>query len=43
VGSVIGLGPATRELLESPANASVTHLRVGKHGTVVVDYNLGGV
>jgi broad specificity phosphatase PhoE len=43
VGSVIGLGLAARELLEGPTNASVTHLRVGKHGTVVVDYNLGGV
>jgi broad specificity phosphatase PhoE len=43
VGSVIGLGPATRVLLEGPVNASVTHLRVGERGTSVVDYNLGGV
>jgi len=43
VGLVIGLGPAARELLEGPGNASVTHLRVGKQGTVVVDYNLGVV
>ncbi|HSQ36546.1 MAG TPA: histidine phosphatase family protein [Acidimicrobiia bacterium] len=43
VGSVIGLGPETRVLLDGPANASVTHLRVGERGTVVVDYNLGGV
>ncbi len=42
VGSVIGLGPATRVLFDGPVNASVTHLRVGERGTAVVDYNLGG-
>jgi probable phosphoglycerate mutase len=41
VGSVIGLGMEVRELLEGPDNASVTHLRMGRRGTVVVDYNLG--
>lgn len=42
VGSVIGLGPATRVLFDGPVNASVTHVRVGERGTAVVDYNLGG-
>jgi broad specificity phosphatase PhoE len=41
VGSVVGLGPATPDRLEGPGNASVSHLRVGPAGTVVVDYNLG--
>ena len=40
VGSVIGLGLEVRELFEGPGNTSVTHLRVGRHGTAVVDYNL---
>lgn len=40
VGSVIGLGLEVRELLEGPANTSVSHLRVGRHGTALVDYNL---
>jgi broad specificity phosphatase PhoE len=43
VGAVIGLGLEVRELFEGPANASVTHLRLGKHGTAVADYNLGVV
>ena len=43
VGAVIGLGLEVRDLFEGPANASVTHLRVGRHGTAVVDYNLGVV
>jgi broad specificity phosphatase PhoE len=43
VGAVIGLGLEVRDLFEGPANASVTHLRVGRHGTAVVDYNLGAV
>jgi broad specificity phosphatase PhoE len=43
VGAVIGLGLEVRDLFEGPDNASVTHLRVGRHGTAVVDYNLGAV
>jgi len=43
VGAVIGLGLEVRDLFEGPANASVTHLRLGRHGTAVVDYNLGVV
>lgn len=42
VGAVVGLGIEARELLEGPGNASVTHLRLGKHGPTIVDYNLGG-
>ncbi len=41
VGSVIGLGLEVRDLLEGPVNTSVTHLRMGRPGPVVVDYNLG--
>lgn len=43
VGAVIGLGLELRDLFEGPENASVTHLRVGRHGPAVVDYNLGVV
>ena len=43
MGAVIGLGLEVRDLFEGPGNASVTHLRVGRHGTAVVDYNLGVV
>jgi len=43
LGAVIGLGLEVRDLFEGPGNASVTHLRVGRHGTAVVDYNLGVV
>ena len=43
LGAVIGLGLEVRDLFEGPDNASVTHLRVGRHGTAVVDYNLGVV
>ncbi|MBN2113566.1 MAG: histidine phosphatase family protein [Acidimicrobiia bacterium] len=41
VGGILGLGAAARDLLESPGNASVTHLRVGPEGIVVIDYNTG--
>ena len=43
VGGILGLGAAARDLLESPANTSVTHLRVGPEGIVVIDYNAGVV
>ena len=43
VGGILGLGAAARDLLESPGNASVTHLRVGRRGIVVADYNSGVV
>lgn len=43
VGGILGLGAAARDLLESPANTSVTHLRVGPAGIVVADYNAGVV
>ena len=43
VGSILGLGAAARDLLESPANTSVTHLQVGPAGIVVADYNAGVV
>jgi broad specificity phosphatase PhoE len=41
VGGILGLGAAARDLLESPGNTSVTHLRVGEAGVVVADYNTG--
>lgn len=43
VGGILGLGAAARDLLESPGNTSVTHLRVGKGSIVVADYNTGVV
>ncbi len=43
VGGILGLGVAARDLLESPGNVSVTHLRVGAKGIVVADYNTGVV
>jgi len=43
VGGILGLGAAARDLLESPDNTSVTHLRVGPAGIVVADYNAGVV
>ena len=43
MGAVIGVGLEVCDLFEGPGNASVTHLRVGRHGTAVVDYNLGVV
>jgi broad specificity phosphatase PhoE len=43
VGSVVGLGLDAREILEGPANISVTHLRVRPEGALLVDYNLGVV
>jgi broad specificity phosphatase PhoE len=43
VGGILGLGAAARDLLESPGNTSVTHLRVGQRGIVVADYNTGVV
>jgi len=43
VGGILGLGVAARDLLESPGNTSVTHLRVGKRSLVVADYNAGVV
>ena len=43
VGGVLGLGVAARDLLESPGNVSVTHLRVGGRGITVADYNTGAV
>lgn len=43
VGGILGLGAAARDLLESPDNASVTHLRAGSGGIVVADYNTGVV
>jgi broad specificity phosphatase PhoE len=43
VGGILGLGLAARDLLESPGNVSVTHLRVGQRGITVADYNAGVV
>jgi broad specificity phosphatase PhoE len=43
VGGILGLGVAARDLLESPGNVSVTHLRVGARGVAVSDYNTGAV
>ena len=41
VGGLLGLGAAARDLLESPGNTSVTHLRLGPGGITVCDYNTG--
>jgi probable phosphoglycerate mutase len=43
VGGILGLGAAARDLLESPGNTSVTHLRVGRGSLVIADYNTGVV